>query len=103
MILQGEKITRIFHQGKTEIKVLDGIDIKIFEKDFTVIMGPSGAGKSTLLYMLGGMDHITGGCVLYRDKEISSFSEKRMGRKQKTDCHPRYTGVRHKGQLSPEL
>ena len=80
VILQGEKITRIFHQGKTEIKVLDGIDIKIFEKDFTVIMGPSGAGKSTLLYMLGGMDHITGGRVLYRDKEISSFSENRMGR-----------------------
>ena len=80
VILQGEKITRIFHQGKTEIKVLDGIDIKIFEKDFTVIMGPSGAGKSTLLYMLGGMDHITEWRVLYRDKEISSFSEKQMGR-----------------------
>ena len=80
VILQGEKITRIFHQGKTETKVLDGVDIKIFEKDFTVIMGPSGAGKSTLLYMLGGMDYITGGRVLYRDKEISGFSEKKMGR-----------------------
>ena len=80
VILQGEKITRIFYQGKTETKVLDGVDIKIFEKDFTVIMGPSGAGKSTLLYMLGGMDYITGGRVLYRDKEISGFSEKKMGR-----------------------
>ena len=46
-ILQGEKITRVFHQGKAEVKVLDEIDIKIYEKDFTVIMGPSGAGKST--------------------------------------------------------
>ena len=80
VILQGEKITRIFHQGKTETKVLDGVDIKIFEKDFTVIMGPSGAGKSTLLYMLGGMDHISEGRVFYRDKEISSFAESRMGR-----------------------
>ena len=80
VILQGEKITRIFHQGKTETKVLDGVDIKIFEKDFTVIMGPSGAGKSTFLYSLGGMEHITGGRVLYRDKEISSFSENQMGR-----------------------
>ncbi len=80
VILQGEKITRIFCQGKVEIKVLDEIDIKIFEKDFTVIMGPSGAGKSTLLYMLGGMDHISEGHVFYRDKEISSFAESRMGR-----------------------
>ena len=79
-ILQGEKITRVFQQGKAETKVLDGIDINIFEKDFTVIMGPSGAGKSTLLYSLSGMDQISGGRVLYRDQEISSLSENRMAR-----------------------
>ena len=79
-ILQGEKITKVFQQGKAETKVLDRIDIKIFEKDFTVIMGPSGAGKSTLLYSLSGMDQISGGRVLYRDQEISSLSENRMAR-----------------------
>ena len=79
-ILRGEKITRTFHQGKAETKVLDGIDIKIYEKDFTVIMGPSGAGKSTLLYALSGMDQINGGRVLYRDQEISGLSENRMAR-----------------------
>lgn len=79
-ILQGEKITRVFQQGKAETKVLDRIDIKIFEKDFTVIMGASGAGKSTLLYSLSGMDQISGGRVLYRDQEISSLSENRMAR-----------------------
>ena len=79
-ILQGEKITRVFQQGKAETKVLDGIDIKIFEKDFTVIMGPSGAGKSTLLYSLSGMDRISGGRVLYREQEISGLSENRMAR-----------------------
>lgn len=80
IILQGEKITRTFHQGKAETKVLDGIDIKIYEKDFTVIMGPSGAGKSTLLYALSGMDQINGGRVLYRGQEISGLSENRMAR-----------------------
>ena len=79
-ILQGEKITRFFHQGKSEAKVLDGVDIKIYEKDFTVIMGPSGAGKSTLLYSLSGIDRINGGHVLYRGREISSLSEKQMAR-----------------------
>ena len=57
-ILQGEKITKVFFQGKTETKVLDGIDIEIYENDFTVIMGPSGAGKSTLLYSLFVMDRL---------------------------------------------
>ena len=79
-ILQGEKITKIFHQGKAEAKVLDGIDIKIYEKDFTVIMGPSGAGKSTLLYSLSGMDPLTAGHVFYKDKEISGLSENQMAR-----------------------
>ena len=79
-ILQGEKITRFFHQGKSEAKVLDGVDIKIYEKDFTVIMGPSGAGKSTLLYSLSGIDQINGGYVLYRGREISSLSENQMAR-----------------------
>ena len=79
-ILQGEKITKIFHQGKAEAKVLDGIDIKIYEKDFTVIMGPSGAGKSTLLYSLSGMDPLTAGYVFYKDKEISGLSENQMAK-----------------------
>lgn len=79
-ILQGEKITKIFHQGKAEAKVLDGIDIKIYEKDFTVIMGPSGAGKSTLLYSLSGMDPLTAGHMFYKDKEISGLSENQMAK-----------------------
>ena len=79
-ILRGEKITRAFQQGKTETKVLDGIDIHLYEKDFTVIMGPSGAGKSTLLYVLSGMDRITGGHVFYRDKKLTGLSEKQMAK-----------------------
>ena len=79
-ILRGEKITRAFQQGKTETKVLDGIDIHLYEKDFTVIMGPSGAGKSTLLYALSGMDRITGGHVFYRDKKLTGLSEKQMAK-----------------------
>lgn len=79
-ILQGEKITRVFHQGKAEVKVLDEIDIKIYEKDFTVIMGPSGAGKSTLLYSLSGMDPLTAGHMFYKDKEISGLSENQMAK-----------------------
>ena len=79
-ILRGEKITRAFQQGKTETKVLDGIDIHLYEKDFTVIMGPSGAGKSTLLYALSGMDRITGGHVFYRDKKLTGLSEKQVAK-----------------------
>lgn len=79
-ILQGKKLVKVFHQGKVESRILDGIDIEIYEKDFTVIMGPSGAGKSTLLYVLSGMDRISGGSVLYGDRDLSSLSENQMAR-----------------------
>lgn len=58
--------------------LLDGVDIEIYEGDFTVIMGASGAGKSTLLYALSGMDCITAGKVKYKGKKISSLGEKAM-------------------------
>lgn len=50
----------------------------IYQDDFTIIMGPSGAGKSTLLYALSGMDRISSGKVVYKEKIISCFKEKQM-------------------------
>lgn len=79
-LLQGRKISRIFRQGSVTNKVLDGIDVDIYEKDFTVIMGSSGAGKSTLLYALSGMDQITGGEVIYREAGINRLKETQMAK-----------------------
>ena len=73
-ILQGKKIVKKFLNNL----VLDNIDVTIYEKDFTVIMGASGAGKSTLLYALSGMDKITSGEIVYKNKKISSLNEKQM-------------------------
>lgn len=44
ILLQGEKISRVFRQNGVKNKVLDQVDVEIYGKDFTVIMGSSGAG-----------------------------------------------------------
>ncbi len=62
----------------TQEPVLDHIDLAIYTGDFTVIMGPSGAGKSTLLYALSGMDAISSGQIFFKERELRSFSEKKM-------------------------
>lgn len=80
VLLQGRKVSRVFSQGGTENKVLSQVDVDVYEKDFTVIMGSSGAGKSTLLYVLSGMDAITGGTVIYKEKEISRLKEKELAK-----------------------
>lgn len=77
-ILSSKKLSKSFEQNSET--VLNGIDIEIYEGDFTIIMGASGSGKSTLLYALSGMDEITSGKVIYKDEEISSYSEKQMAK-----------------------
>ncbi len=78
VLLKGKGITKSFSQGDKSTKVLDGINIEIYEGDFAVIMGSSGAGKSTLLYNLSGMDRPSSGAVFFRGKEITNCSERQM-------------------------
>lgn len=77
-IIRAENVCKSFAQNGAQNYVLDKVNVLIYEGDFTVIMGASGAGKSTLLYVLSGMDALTSGKVYYKDKEISSLSEKKM-------------------------
>ena len=81
VLLQGRKVSRVFAQGSAKNKVLDHVDVDIYDKDFTVIMGSSGAGKSTLLYVLSGMDAVTDGTVTYKEREISRLKEKEEAEK----------------------
>lgn len=80
VLLQGRQVSKVFVQGQVKNKVLDKVDVDIYEQDFTIIMGSSGAGKSTLLYALSGMDSVTDGKVSYKGKEISRLKEKQMAK-----------------------
>ena len=76
VIVSGKGIVKTFGENT----VLHGIDIEVYEGDFTVIMGSSGSGKSTLLYALSGMDRISGGELFYREQNITNASEKEFSK-----------------------
>ena len=59
-------------------EVLKGIDLRIEEQDYLVILGASGSGKSTLLNILSGLEKTDQGEVLYDGANISSLSESQL-------------------------
>ncbi|MBN2374262.1 ABC transporter ATP-binding protein [bacterium] len=64
--------------GEVIVPALRGVDLSIKSGEFLVILGPSGSGKSTLLNIIGGLDTPTSGSVVFKNEDISAYSEKRL-------------------------
>ena len=77
-IVSLHNVVKNYGQGKVITKALRGIDLKIIEGDFSVMMGPSGCGKSTLLNIIGGLDRATSGDVQFNGKDFNSLSNKAL-------------------------
>ena len=77
-ILSAKGVCKSFAHNGSQVHILTGLDVEIYEGDLTVIMGASGSGKSTTLYALSGMDRATGGSVIYDGKDIVKMSENKL-------------------------
>lgn len=77
-ILQTKDLKKYYGADQTQVKALDGIDLKVENGEFVAIIGTSGSGKSTLLHMLGGLDHPTSGNVIVDGKELSSMKDEEL-------------------------
>jgi putative ABC transport system ATP-binding protein len=71
-------LTKHFQMGGTTVRALDGVDLDIPQKSFTVVMGPSGSGKSTLLYLLGGLDRPTSGQIAVNGQRLDGMDENKL-------------------------
>ncbi len=58
------------------LTVLHGIDLKVDDGQFVVLLGPSGCGKSTLLRMIAGLEPISGGDVNIGDRRVNDIHPK---------------------------
>jgi putative ABC transport system ATP-binding protein len=57
------------------VRVLDGVDIDLYEGEIVVFLGESGSGKSTLLHSLGGLDVPTSGSLTYKNRNLTNASD----------------------------
>ena len=55
------------------LRVLNEIDLSIYESEFITLLGPSGCGKTTMLRIIGGFEMPDTGRVLFDGKDITNL------------------------------
>ncbi len=58
------------------VKVLHGVDLRIRDGEFIVLVGPSGCGKSTLLRMVAGLEEVTDGEIRISGNRVNELPPK---------------------------
>jgi putative ABC transport system ATP-binding protein len=71
-------VSKLFHRGSEDIRVLDALDLDIQPGEFLALMGPSGSGKSTLLNLLAGLDQPTSGQIAIGGDRIEAMSRRQL-------------------------
>ena len=71
-------IVKTYGSGESKTEVLKGIDLKISDGDFVVILGASGSGKSTMLNCLSGLERVDVGHIYYDNMDIAELSDKEL-------------------------
>ena len=74
-MIEANQLVKTYGSGQSCTQVLKGIDIKISDGDFAVILGASGSGKSTLLNVLSGLERPDSGKVVYDGIDITMLSD----------------------------
>ncbi|MDB5099042.1 MAG: macB9 [Cyanobacteria bacterium RYN_339] len=73
-IIQLEKIEKIYGQGESEVRALQGVSLDIQDGDFVAVMGTSGSGKSTMMNVIGCLDVPTSGKYLLDGNDVARLN-----------------------------
>ena len=65
-------LKKVYHQGKREIRALDGVTLHVPGSSVHGIVGQSGAGKSTLVRCLAMLDRPTSGTVEINGADLTA-------------------------------
>ncbi|HUA30967.1 MAG TPA: sn-glycerol-3-phosphate ABC transporter ATP-binding protein UgpC [Streptosporangiaceae bacterium] len=66
-----EGLTKVYANG---VEAVSGLDLRVADGEFVVIVGPSGCGKTTALRMVAGLEEITSGTLRFGDRVVNDVS-----------------------------
>jgi multiple sugar transport system ATP-binding protein len=68
-----DRVDKVYSGG---VKAVDGLELKIRDGEFMVLVGPSGCGKSTALRMIAGLEEISGGTISIGERVVNDLAPK---------------------------
>jgi macrolide transport system ATP-binding/permease protein len=74
-VLDISQLERHYQMGDTTVKALAGLDLKVEQGDFIMIVGGSGSGKSTLMHLIGLLDLPTQGKFVVNGQDTSKLDD----------------------------
>ena len=58
------------------VKVISGLNLKIADGEFAVLVGPSGCGKTTSLQMIAGLETVSSGRLFIGGRDVTDLAPK---------------------------
>jgi putative ABC transport system ATP-binding protein len=77
-MLEINYVSKVYGEGHSQVVALKDVSLQVGKGDFIAIMGPSGSGKSTLLNIIGGLDKLSGGEVIFDGQRIDTLNENEL-------------------------
>jgi len=77
-IIEVKDVTKVYKVGNEKIVALDKVNLTINKGEFCCLLGTSGSGKSTLLNVMAGIEKLTSGEIIIRNRKINKMSEREL-------------------------
>lgn len=85
MFIQLKNASKVYGQGESAVKALDGAELSAEQGEVIVVLGPSGSGKSTMLNIIGGLDTLDSGSLTVGGRTVSGLKQKELTEYRRED------------------
>lgn len=78
IIIRAKDMVKKYGEGESAVMALDGVSLEVQRGEFVAVTGESGSGKTTLLNVLGSLDALTSGSIMFGDRELTKMNDSEL-------------------------
>jgi ABC-type lipoprotein export system ATPase subunit len=100
-VIELRDVFRVHSTPEGDAAALQGLTLRVREREVVAVLGPSGSGKSTLLRLLAGLERPSAGAVRVLGEDLGKLSARRLADYRATELG--YVDQHYARALAPEL